>query len=257
MKFTFDALIVDAELDSRMRLRQAASNLPQFSHVTMANSLPVAVSNLEGDANCDVILLRPSFPEKDMELFIQKCKQTKQGQGCALILVVRNKHSDTGSIARSFAGGVDGFLSEPYSVETIQQIFEIAAALKQKKMETRCRAAIEVMLKKIVTVLDMAAQEERFGKGTGVKRELAHLCRALHELASVDPDAYQSLLVSVFESVQPPAPTLTEKRPLYEGASERVKKKISEEAEKVEQPAQEQPPQPKVAPARMVIRRRR
>ncbi len=257
MRISFDALIVDSDLNSRMRLRQATSALPQFNHVTMANSLASAMSALEGDGNCDVILLKPSFDDKDVQQFVHACKATRQGQGCALILLVRGNQSNTGALARSYAAGIDGFLSEPYSVEAIQEIFEIAGRIKQKKMESRCHAALDVMLREITTTLDLAAQEQRSGKWTGMKSQFAELCRNLQELAAINIEDYQELLMEVFEKVPSPVTLPIDHGSHYEGASERVRKKLAEEGEKKEVPEEPVGPPRPSTPARMVIRKRR
>ncbi len=227
MQFRFDALIVDKDLSSRMQLRQATAAIPEFSQISMANSISSAIETLQTDQNCDIILFKPNFSDNENADFIKRCKETRNGVGCALILVLKSDLRNAGNIATNFAKGVDAFLPEPYSVDNLNEIFKLAGEMKKKKFEHRCRTAIEIVLKDAPTALDNAALEHKCGVGGSKRKEWLKLAVSLQDLAVRDFASYEELLIRRFETVSPPAIIGSP----YSGVSERLRKKMAKEAE--------------------------
>lgn len=228
MPLRFDALIVDKELSSRMNLRQTTAALPDFHHISMANSISSALDTLKMDQNCDIIIFKPNFSEKENADFIQRCKTTKNGNGCALILVLKPNQQNVGGIAKNFANGADGFLPEPYSVENLHSVFEIAGKLKKQKLEQRAKLAMEIVLKEATEIFDSVAYTSGGELDSAKRREFQKVGSNLRELAQTDFTSYEAMLISRFENIAPPPVT----DPKYSGASERIRLKALKEIEK-------------------------
>lgn len=223
----FDAIIIDPDLDTRMRLKAATTSVHQFGKVTLVNSSKEAVDTLVGrDMHCDVVFISHSITREETTSFIKEAKASKRGQDSAFVLVLKTKDQDSSTVAQNVLMGADGFLFEPYSVDNLVEITQLSARVKKERSETREAGAIKFLLNDIMQQIDLIAYLKGAGYdvGRGIKR-FKDMCGVLKTFEGSSRDLYMKLVVDVFEAAPFPK-KIYEKN--YAGASSRLKKKAEQ-----------------------------
>ncbi len=221
----FDAFIVDSEIDTRMRLRQATSSVTQFGKIHVFSSTRECSQRFQvGGDHCDVVFLSSKFDTKDVQDFIHVSKETKTGQDTAYILVLGARDQGSGVIANNVMIGVDGFLFEPYSVDQLVEITTLSAKVRKERSAARERIGLTLLLTDIINQVDLVAYLKGLGHepGTSMKK----LKELTHNLGNLSPESFQvyvELAIKIFSEA--PVPKKAFKTDNYKGASSRVKRK--------------------------------
>lgn len=218
----YDTIIIDSDHDRRMRLRQATSIVPYFGEVVAVGNLHDAVSKLQGEKTWDVIFASSRFSQQEIDGFVREAKQTKQGQDAAYILLLSIDKQDSADLAKNIMNGLDGFLLEPYSVDSLVDITRLASKVKGERRIAREKAGLNLLLSKITNQIDLVA----YGKSMGIEhgqsfKVLRELCSGLNGLSLESLKVYHDLAVEVFANA--PLPRRVFKSEPYRGASSRVK----------------------------------
>lgn len=223
----FDAVIVDADISTRMRLRQATGSVPQFGKVAVVGDTHEALGRLGTPDRCDVVFLSSKFEDNDIQEFVRRGKETKQGQDSTYILVLGTNNQDSSTIANSVMIGVDGFLFEPYSVDQLVEITTLSAKVRRERGLARERVAITLTVTEMVKQLDLVAFLKGAGTepGTSIKK-LRDLAQPLHNLNSETLPIYWEVAMKTFEEAPPPKKAMRVDN--YKGASSRVKKRMEQ-----------------------------
>ena len=224
----YDAFIVDSDIDTRMRLRQATSSVPQFGKIHVFSSPRECTQKLQlGGDHCDVIFLSSKFEMSEVQEFIRLAKETKTGQDSAYILVLGARDQGSGVIANNVMIGVDGFLFEPYSVDQLVEITGLSAKVKRERSASRERIGLTLLLTDIINQVDLVAYLKSLGHepGTSLKK-LKDLTQGLAALSPESFQVYVELAIKLFSDA--PIPKKAFKTENYKGASSRVKKKMGE-----------------------------
>lgn len=221
----FNAIIADPELDTRMRLKQATASVPQFHNVHQRNTLNEALSTLSGDERCDVVFISYRFELKEISTFVERAKNTKQGRDCAYILVLKTKDQDHSTVANSVMLGVDGFLFEPYSVDSLVEMTNLATKIRREREAAREKLAITLLMTDVINQLDMVSALKSMGYSvsTGMKK-LEDLCSGLHNMPEGTLSNRLETVVKLFSEIQVPRKVVQAKE--YRGVSSRVRKKM-------------------------------
>ncbi|MBX7137816.1 MAG: hypothetical protein K1X83_07510 [Oligoflexia bacterium] len=245
----YDAFIIDSDIDTRMRLRQATSSVQQFGKVTALNEPRDATMKLQSGAeHCDVIFLSCRFDDKEIAEFVRAAKETKFGQDAAYILVLNTNNQDSSTVANSVMLGLDGFLFEPYSVDQLVEITVLSAKVKKERSVARERIALTLMMTDMMNQLDLVA----YLKSTGILPEtswkkLTEFAAPLRNLGPESFALYCDIAVAMFSNA--PAPKRSFKTENYKGASSRVKRKMEQKLiAETEKQSEEQKAQLKTAP---------
>lgn len=221
----FNAIIVDDDIDTRMRLRQATSSVPQFSKVTPLTELREANQRLASEGRCDVIFLSCNFSSGEISQFVQSAKETKGGQDTAYILVLKTSKQDSSTVANSVMMGLDGFLFEPYSVDQLVEITTLAARVRKERTQARERIALTLLIGDMINQLDLVAYLRALEHEPGTSwRKFKDLCATLPNLSPESFDLYVRIAINLFENAPPPKKVFRADQ--YKGASSRVKKKM-------------------------------
>ena len=229
-----DILIVDSDAETSMLLKQAAMSVGLFRRVVALRHLREAIAKLGAEETTDLIFVSWHFDRQEVLDFITEARKTKHGEDAAYVMVLNTKNQDRELISQNMVAGIDGFLFEPYSIEYLTEIVQLARKVKAEKGEIRQRGAFALLVKDIIQSLDFVAQFKKLGQDAALtEKRFKRLCEPLREL---DPDMlrlYSEVAVEQFSEIQ--APRRLFKSGNYKGASERVKKaaekKMAAEAE--------------------------
>jgi response regulator RpfG family c-di-GMP phosphodiesterase len=220
----YDALIVDPDIDRRMRLKTATTSVVQFKKVQLANKIAEAEDRLNAPGTWDVIFLNYSLEQEEIGKFIKKAKETDSAQDAAFILVLPAKDQESSTVASNVMIGADGFLFEPYSVDQLVEITDLAAHVKAERSAEREKAALGFLLNDIMSQIDMIAYLKSVGYdvGRGVKR-FRQMCHVFDTLEGDSLTNYFDLAVEKFENAPFPEKIYQKN---YKGASKRVKERM-------------------------------
>lgn len=206
MEQTFDALIVDPDPESRMRLRQATSVCREFREIKFASTLPQALEQLKERLQCNIIFIAQTFASDESQAFVTEARHTSSGQGCAYIMVLNGANQTRTGVATNLTSGMDGFLFQPFSVDALKETTEIASRVKATAKAGKQAASKELLLNSLVSSIDKLADGHLIGKAMRVeKAELRCITRTLIGFYGDDTAGYMEAVTSVFAAVPPPA----------------------------------------------------
>ena len=163
----YDAILVDTDLNSRMRLKQATTSVHNFGQVYQTGTIEEAISKLNTVDNCDVVFITYRFEQEEISKFIKTAKALKSGQDTAYIQVLKSHSADSSTVALNVIGGADGMLFELYSVDCLIEITNLAAKVRYDRSLTREKAAIQVIIHDLVTQVDQICYLKQSGMDTG------------------------------------------------------------------------------------------
>lgn len=216
-----DAIIIDPDLDTRMRLKQATSSVHNFGKVYQLGTLKEGIDRLNGSDRCDVIFMSHHFESSEIASFIKAGKESPCGQDAAYILVLKAKDQGSGTVAQSMMIGADGLLFEPYSVDLLIEITNLAAKVKSERSETRQNAAIKILVSELMDQLDQIAAS--MAKATDVGWSIKKFKEAAAAIPKEGESYSKYLEIGTDLFVNAPAPKLILGRAKYVGASKRMK----------------------------------
>ncbi|MDC0357418.1 hypothetical protein OAO01_01255 [Oligoflexia bacterium] len=222
----YNALIIDPDLDTRMRLKAATTSVVQFGKVQLVTSITEATRRLEAGEACDVMFLSYRFERADIGTFIKNAKETKAAQDAAYVLVLQTSEQDSQTVAENVMIGADGLLFEPYSVDYLVEITELAARVKKERGAAREAAALKFLLTDVMHQIDLIAYLKSVGYdvGRGIRR-FKQMCGVFNTLEKDSLEVYYDLAVDMFSEAPFPKKIYQKN---YKGASSRVKKKMEQ-----------------------------
>ncbi len=202
----FEALIVDPDPESRMRLRQATSVCGEFASVKLESSLLEALKMMRDRMTCNVIFISQTFASNESREFVKMARETPYGQYAAYIMVLNGSQQNRSGVASNVSGGVDGFLFQPYSVEALRETTAIAAEVRAKATAARKVASRKLLADAIVPQVEKLFGQELIGTPSPqAKYELKSVVRSLRDAYENDGE-FVSALADLFIAVPPPKP---------------------------------------------------
>lgn len=219
-----NAIICDPDLDSRMRLKQATASVVEFGEVLQAGSVRDATTRL-AEVPTDVVFVSHRYGTQAAD-FIAKARTFASTRDATFIMLLPNTNGQS-AIAQHMLHGIDGFLFEPYSVDSLVEITRLAARLKRERALARERVALSLMIQELINQFDVVTslKAEQMDYGRSWSR-LASTAAALRNLSPETLAVYYELAIKQFGEV--PLPKTPPPKRAYSGASTRVKKKLEE-----------------------------
>ena len=222
----YDALLIDPDMQRRMRLKSATMSVVQFSKLHLLSDIGEARSRVQNGPVVDVVFISSDLDSAEITTFVKAGKESKYGQDAAYILVLKTSSQDSTTVAQNVLIGADGFLFEPYSVDQLVEITELAAKVKKERSRTREVAAMSMMLTDVMSQLDMMAYLKSAGYDVaGGQRKFAKMCSFFSSLSEDSRALYYEQVVQRFIDAPLPQKVFQSN---YKGASSRVKKKMEE-----------------------------
>lgn len=220
----FTALVIDPNPTGREFLWQIAYAESTFKKVKGVSKIETGLRMLTSGREYDVIFLSSTFGEENIGVFIKQAKQSPGGKEATYICVLKRAGQNTNNVAFGIIDGVDGFLFEPYSVTALKQVAEIATKIKKEYERQRKKAAVTLIVRKIITSLDTYALSQFLGKDMRqAKAAFVKEAVALKRLSDEDIEIYREVITELTEHAAP-RPAIA-----YHGASERVKEKLKKQ----------------------------
>lgn len=214
------ALIVDFNPMSRSFLWQVTVEGVYFRRVKAYSHTQDALEHLRSGVKYDVLLITSQIPQEETKSFIQKAKESEGGKEAAYIVVVKMPDQTTENVASGMLGGTDGFLFEPFSVESLKQVATIAERVRKKFEDERQRAAYRLIATDVMRSLDEFAVATITNENIpGARKQMQQSVRSIKKMTSEQYGMYVDIMSSVFETARPRAPLG------YKGASQRVRDK--------------------------------
>jgi hypothetical protein len=133
----------------------------------------------------DVVFIGGSVPRDTVNEVVRVAKG--HSEDCACVLIENGHEQDAISLAATMVDGIDGFLYEPFSVEGLAQVSEVARELKRVNQERRIKATVKLV---VVEMLD-SVDDISIGRANGrpTPNSSATLARLHDTLARLGPDA--------------------------------------------------------------------
>ena len=153
----FSAWVVDNDMEARMRLKQATNSVPTFGNVKLIGTMEEASRGLTNSNHVDVVFVARRFGQEEITNFVKACKETQGGRDSAYVLVLKTDDQDSNTVAQNVLIGADGFLLEPYSVDNLVEITELAARVKQERSLEREQAALKFLVEDVIKQVDRVA----------------------------------------------------------------------------------------------------
>ena len=232
-----NAVLADPDIQTRMRLKQATTAVPKFGETMQVNTLDEAANRLNGETRIDIVFLSYRYSLEEVNKFVESARTTKQGDTAAYVLVLRSKDQDNSTVASSMMLGIDGFLFEPYSVDSLVEMTELATRVRVEREEMKQKVAATLVTDDIITQLDLVAFLKSCGYSVGKSWEkFTHLCNTFRKMSpEVDSPTFDAFSKRFLEA---PLPKKVFETKSYGGVSSRVRKrmesKILKEVEKFE-----------------------
>lgn len=224
----FEAIIVDPDIDSRMRLKQATTAVHNFGKVYQLNTPKEALEKLCSGERADVIFVSHRFDEGMVKDFIAEGKKSQGGQDAAYILVLKAKDQGGSVVAQSMLMGVDGMLFEPYSVDQLVEITQLASRVRKERSDARAEAAIKILVNEMMNHLDAVAGN--LAKDLEAGRSVKSLKDAAATIPT-DPEQFKKYLDIGGEMfINAPTPKTIFGRTRYAGPSKRIKDRAAKKA---------------------------
>ena len=180
-----------------MRLKQATVAVPFFESIPQFSVLKDALEHMSTAESCDVIFISERYPESEVEAFVTEAKKTLNGSVASFILVLGTSHQDSPTVAKNVMRGIDGFLFEPYSVNYLMEITQLASKIKSERHEAREKLAVTLLVHDIITQLDLCAFLKSIETDPGRSmKELYRLSASLQKLSAESKEMYYDARLS-------------------------------------------------------------
>jgi response regulator RpfG family c-di-GMP phosphodiesterase len=216
------ALVIEPDVACRMRLKQAMLAIATFGKQSNFGDLGEAFQKLPTQGSCDLVFLSARFPQEDLKHFIQEAKKVPATRDSAFVVLLSAESNSGAKVADQLLGGAHGLLFEPFSVDSLGEITELAWRVKRENQALRQKAALAFLVKELADQLDVVAELKASGYEAGVSiKNLREMCSPLNALDGELEDAYFTALIGTFSNLPPKAP----RKPLYRGASKRVRQR--------------------------------
>ena len=223
MQEGFNAVIIDVDVDSRMRLKQVSLAVPDFRSVHQYNSTGYALSHIELAERCDVIFISDHLPHEEVAAFIHQAKQLRSAIDAAFVRLLPENSLDGLSAATSMREGFDGFLIEPYSINSLIEITRLATRVRNERAQARELLAMTLLVREIAGQIDIIAQLKAVGGKANIScHALRETCSVIKKLEGESRQAYFNALQKVFEEVPAPRPM---RQKMYSGSSRALRER--------------------------------
>lgn len=225
--FQLRAILADPDLSTRMRLRQATTAVPKFGDVLQVNTLSEAASRLDGESRVDLIFLSYRYSLDEVKKFVEEARKTKQGDTAAYILVLRSRDQDNSTVASTMMMGIDGFLFEPYSVDSLTEMVDLATRVRKEREEVKEKMAATLLTSDIISQLDLIAYLKAQGYSMHASwNKFVELCKRLREVTHDTSTPTFDTFAQLF--TEAPLPKKVFETKSYGGVSRRVRKRMED-----------------------------
>ena len=218
----FKGIIFDPDLNSRTRLKSATIPVSYFDTVYHCGTERETLTWIDRQDQIDIIFISERIDPDTIERFIDKVKDSAKGIECIFILV---KVSPSGGlpVSEALSRGIDGILCEPFSVDNLTEVVELAERIGHEREEVRAKISMTLLVTDMVNQIDAAAYLVRNGcNPRALFKSLKNLSDRACEIPDERLEVYFDIVFRLVSSTAPMNKELATK--IYRGASERVRR---------------------------------
>lgn len=223
----YNAIFIEEDSGPRNRLKQAAAMIPAFGMISFCKDIRECNRELTDERPRDIIFLSNRAARDEIKVFVENAKETKAGMDTAYVLVLGTDDQDNSTVANAVLFGVDGFLLEPFSVDNLAVITELAQKVKSERSSDREMRAFGFLLKDVMKQIDRLAfiKSCDFDLGQNMKK-LEQMTKTFRDLSEAKREMYFEAAIEEFPKAL--VPELPEGSDKYKGVSARVKKRMEQ-----------------------------
>lgn len=199
-----NVLVVEARKQLGERLIEALRAEKQIGQVVHHSTLDSSLAYLRGAPPVSMVFVADDFPRNDILYFLAGAKTTSAARDGAFIYIIQSSEARIGSISTQLIGGMDGFISAPFSLEAVQKVVAFAEGVRVKNVKKRIEAACQLQIAAVMKEIDNRAIDLKFGRISSFSSDLVSAFKNLHTLRSLELEVYFELLLKMFEYVSPP-----------------------------------------------------
>ncbi len=157
MEKKFEVLLLDNDLDTRMRLQHAISLNPEFGRDIQTNNFKEALQTLQHESNSlDLVFIaNTNFQFQDIEQFIAEARTIPAAQDAAFIVVFSSYEGKDELIAQVYELGADSYIFEPYSADDFRRMANLAAHVGPRRLIDREVLSVGPLVREMVKLLDL------------------------------------------------------------------------------------------------------
>jgi DNA-binding response OmpR family regulator len=219
-----NVLVINTDIDVRMRLTHAFHALADLGEVSQSSTLNEAFAKLTNSRQKpELIFISYQFPMDEITQFLQEASAL-EGSAQSGFIVIRGSREDKDAVMTShMMAGADGVLFEPFSTEELVAVTAIASRMKGERRAAREIVTLKFMIREIVKYVDLLAclRASNCDPAETVRR-LEEIQGKLRNLDKESLPVYYSLLtdaVTLLPNPQKPAA-------VYKGNSKFVRRRM-------------------------------
>ena len=204
----YNALVITPESSRRAHLKMAIHHDQlmggnTFASVHAASSLPEALAKLQGELSYEIVLISDSYKRDDVAEFVSALHQSCP-QKFGIVYVLRCALQERTEIADLLLVGVDSCLCEPFSVETLREITELAAQVRKENAERKIISAAGLIVEAALDEIDRRSDQLRLGGRVGpFSHKIMEASQMFRDLSGDKRDAFFMILADCAEKRRP------------------------------------------------------
>ncbi len=201
--------IVCGNLVVRSRLREALNNVLVKPHISNYSSAKKIIEAPAADYAPAVILIARSIGTEEIIRIATLMKKEDSGaRGAKIIVAIDGRGNlESSAVVELYLAEVDGFISEPFSIQDIQMLLSTLFAKEVHAAPTdRTHHSTVYVLNDARPHIDLIASQLAIGEEAplGAKRELERVSKTLEKLKKQNIREYNRAILDAFINVPPP-----------------------------------------------------
>ncbi len=222
----YNILVVDSDLERRMRLKAASVSAGCFEDVQLCKDARSAIEKLRYDIDRVIVFIGKLDPNTGAAEFIQEARITTGARDSAFIQILdSNTGSKVTNLAASVLDGVDSVLQEPFSVDALLEVTRLASVVYGHRRQSREEGALLQLIKSMLKLLDKVSVAKKLEDGAGsAMRDLREASNSIRNISTNLIPFYINNLIELTEASSVPAELviyLKKKEDELSGRSER------------------------------------
>ncbi len=203
-----DAFVIEGNPDSRSRLHQAVHASGVFARVSPIANFEEALIKFRANEPCDTVLISSSFDRIETHAFIESLREASRKLDCAIILMLKPEDQNGIAVANHMLLGADGFLVEPYSVDSIRQAAELTQQIKSENQKARFKSATKLLISTMMDELERRAYAITKGQNPPqISKHIRQAAEVFRSLHGAQVEDYFETMLEMFSQSQPKAKT--------------------------------------------------
>ncbi len=215
---SFRALIIDGDVQARVRLKETLRSFTYRNDIRMVRSLRDAETALNFGEGFDGVFISSQNQFSAVIDLVRRARQTQPGRRAFYVIVLKVAQQKSTYMAGLYLSGIDGFIQEPFVASELEAALGTFLEEKAKKIENeeRKRIALNILVLDAISGIDQRVKEllrnPENAAGGYTMKELRSACAQIQVLSKDVPELYEEVLIEKFEAVPPPRVSVLRKK---------------------------------------------